>query len=137
VDAAFTDLLIDRCARYLATRGTFFEERKKGVRTGPAREGCADEEPVMVKTQVHPLVDQMNKLYDRKHKVIRAVTSTCDAAADDENGPQDMSLAEFMKMVMEIGKDDVYESVRHSADSQEMAREWTLPGDSREGDRDV
>jgi len=129
VDAAFTDLLIDRCARYLATRGTFFEERKKGGRSGAARESSTDEGPIMVKTQVHPLVDQMNKLYDRKHKAIRAVTSTCEAAADDETAPQDMPLAEFMKMVMEIGKDDIYESVRHNAGSDEMAREWTLPGD--------
>ena len=81
------------------------------------------------RTQIHPLVDQMNKLYDRKHKVIHTLTSTCDAAAH-EDSPQDLPLAEFMKMVMEIGKDDIYDAVRHSPHSQGLDREWTLPGDS-------
>ena len=128
VAAAMTDLLLDRCARYLATCGTFFEEIKNGARRGRAGDGCTEEERTMVKTQIQPLVDQMNKLYDRKHKVIRAVTSSCEAAVPEDDS-QDMSLAEFMQMVMEIGKDDIYEAVRHSPGSEETDQEWSLPGD--------
>jgi len=123
-DAAITDLLIDRCARYLATQGTFYEEQKKNVRTDHGEGGSK-----MVKTQIHPLVDQMNKLYDRKHKVIRALTSSCEAAVPEDDGRQ-TSLAEFMQAVMETGKEDIYESVRNSPESAEIEEDWTLPGDN-------
>jgi len=48
----------------------------------------------------------MNKLYDRKHKVIRALTSSCEAAVPEDDGRQ-TSLAEFMQAVMETGKEDI------------------------------
>lgn len=128
VDAAMTDLLLDRCARYLATCGTFFEETKKGARRGQSGDGCTEEERTMVKTQIQPLVDQMNKLYDRKHKVIRAVTSSCETATP-EDSPQDLSLAEFMQMVMEIGGQDVHDAIRES--NPDLPDDWCLPGQSR------
>ena len=82
----------------------------------------------MVKTQIQPLVDQMNKLYDRKHKVIRAVTSSCEAA-EPEDESQDMPLAKFMQMVMEVGGQDLHDAIKEC--NPDLPDDWCLPGQSR------
>ena len=113
-DAGVMDLLIDRCVRYLAVCGTFYEEVKKTGR-------MPDEEPSTAKTQVQPLVDQMNRLIERKHKLIEKVMGH-----DRSEVKSDGSLAELMQAMMEVGKKIVRDAV--VADDATEVDEWTMPG---------
>ncbi len=70
------------------------------------------------------------KLIARKHRLIdkrRALRSD----ATDASPPEKLSLAELMQTALEVGKEDIYDAVRHDGDSPELAETWTLPGDYR------
>jgi len=109
MDAALLDLLIDRCTQRLAGFRAFVEEANKAI--GP---------------RFRPEVNLLMRLIRRKHRLI----DKCRALrhdATDTSPPAELPLAQFMKGIMEIGKEDIYESVRHN--DPEMAESWALPGD--------
>jgi len=118
-DAALLDLLIDRCTQRLAGHEAFIEEANKATRPGPA-----------ATSTLRPEVNLLMRLIRRKHKLI----DKCRALrhdATDASPPAEPSLCEFMKAVLEVGREAIYDSVRHNADSPELAETWTLPGDCR------
>ena len=131
VDAAYVNLLIDRCLIYLSENGLFYEDRKRETET--CLDGERDASPI--KVQMQPAVDQLMRLFERKHKLIDACMSRRAATVDRPR--EDISLAEFMKAVIEVGRKDVYDGFRCDEDSKELAESWVLPGDSRSGRRDV
>ena len=146
MDAAVVDLMLDRCARYVAVKGTFWEEvrsQKSGVRSKAAKaprpnmkdphpnplpggEGSTNDEHD-VKTQVQPLVDTMNRLFERKYKLIEAFESRC--AALTEANPLDGSYAEFTQALMEFGGQDIHDAYKEC--NPDLPDDWCLPGQSR------
>ena len=116
IDAALLDLLVGRCARRLAGYEAFVEEASKAIRPGPGAESLRPEVNLLMR-----LIRRKNKLIDK----CRALRHD----ATDASPPEQLSLCEFMQGVMEVGKEDIYEAVRHEGVSPEQAASWSLPGD--------
>lgn len=117
-DAANIDILIDRCMRVFAKKGLFFgDENSKG-------DGEA------VKVHMQPAVDKLMRLFERKHKLIDTCISRKPAA--DDRADEDVSLAEIMKEVMELGRQDFYDAIECDGNSDELAKTWSMPGHDRE-----
>ena len=117
MDAALLGLLIDRCSKRLAGCRALIEEANKAVEPGPGAQAS-----------FRPEVNVLMRLIWRKNKLI----DKCRALrhdATDASPPEELSLCEFMQGVMEVGKEDIYEAVRHEGISPEQAASWTLPGD--------
>jgi len=123
MDAALLDLLIDRCTQRLAGYDAFIEEANKANRPGP---GARRPRHGVAQPSFRPEVNMLMRLIRRKHRLI----DKCRALrhdATETSPPAELPLAQFMKGIMEVGKDAIYESVRHS--NPETAESWTLPGD--------
>ncbi len=124
-DAALLDLLVDRCARRLAVSSAFIEEANEALRPGPAGRRSR---PGVTKTDHRPEVNMLMRLMRRKNKLI----NTCRALrqdATDASSPEQPSLAEFMQGIMEIGGQDLHDSIKES--NPDLPDDWCLPGQSR------
>jgi hypothetical protein len=121
-DAACIDLLIDRCLRLLAEEGLFYREPKssKGGEDGAGP----------VKTQMQPAVDQLMRLFERKHKLIDA----CRAHRAADDGPEEnVSFAELMKKMLEVAGKDIHGGSEYDVGAEEIEATGTLPGACRDG----
>ena len=122
MDAALIDLLIDRCSRRLADWRALVEEANLAAQPGP--DGRRSR-PGVTTTDFRPEVGVLMRLMRRKNKLIDKCRALRQAATD-ASSPEQPSLAEFMQGIMEIGGQDLHDSIKES--NPDLPDDWCLPG---------
>ena len=122
-DIAVITVQIERAERYTVEKGFFYEQRK------------TPEDPNMVRLQVQPIVDQINRLYERRRRDIKDVekylaqTGGKQRSADEEDG---LNLAQRMVEFLQKAKPLLYASLAPNDGGKVSLEKWTYPGDTPE-----
>ena len=122
-DVAAITVQIERAERYAVGRGFFYEQRK-------AKEGSD-----MVKLQIQPIVDQINRLYERRRRDIKDIenyltqTGGKQRSREEEEGS---NIAQKMVEFLQKAKPLLYASLAASDGDSESLNGWTYPGDTPE-----
>jgi hypothetical protein len=122
-DIAAITVQIERAERYTIERGFFY------VQTGKT------EDSDMVKLQIQPIVDQINRLYERRRRDIKDIekyltqTTGKQRSREEEQG---LSLAQKMAEFLQKAKPLLYASLAPNDGEKVLLEKWTYPGDTPE-----
>jgi hypothetical protein len=123
-DIAAVTVQIERAERYTAERGFFYEQSK-------AREGSD-----MVRLQMQPIVDQINRLYERRRRDIRDIMKYLMQTGRKQPSDKEreaMTLAHSMADFLRQAKPLLYASLVASDGKKDGSLDdWTYPGDTPE-----
>lgn len=122
-DIAAITVQIERAERYAVERGFFYVQTKK------------TEDPDMVKLQIQPIVDQINRLYERRRRDIRDIEKHLTQTAGKRRSPEEqqgLSLAQTMAEFLQKAKPLLYASLAPNDGEKTLLEKWTYPGDTPE-----
>jgi len=122
-DVAAITVQIERAERYAVERGFFYEQRKVA------------EDSDMVKLQIQPIVDQINRLYERRRRDIKDIenylTQTAGKQRSEEEG-DGSNIAQKMVEFLQKAKPLLYASLAAGDGENASLNGWTYPGDTPE-----
>jgi len=122
-DIAALTVQIERAERYTIENGFFYTQTKK------------TEDSDMVKLQIQPIVDQINRLYERRRRDIKDIekyltqTTAKQRSREEEQG---LSLAQKMAEFLQKAKPLLYASLAPNDGEKVLLEKWTYPGDTPE-----
>ena len=123
-DVAVLTVQIERAERYTAERGFFYEQRKE-------KEGSD-----MVRLQMQPIVDQINRLYERRRRDIRDILKHLIQTGRKQPSDKEreaLTLAHSMAEFLRQAKPLLYASLVGSDGKKDVSLDdWTYPGDTPE-----
>jgi|GEM_PF-2886820 len=123
-DIAAVTVQIERAERYTAERGFFYEQRKE-------KEGSD-----MVRLQMQPIVDQINRLYERRRRDIRDILKHLIQTGREQPSDKErevLTLAHSMADFLRQAKPLLYASLLASDGKKDGSLDdWTYPGDTPE-----
>lgn len=122
-DVAAITVQIERAERYAVERGFFYEQRK------------ATEDSNMVKLQIQPIVDQINRLYERRRRDIKDIESYLTQTAGKQRSTEEvegLNIAQKMVEFLQKAKPLLYASLAASDGESASLNGWTYPGDTPE-----
>ncbi len=122
-DIAAVTVQIERAERYTGERGFFYEQRKE-------KEGSD-----MVRLQIQPIVDQINRLYERRRRDVRDIqkylmqTGRKQPDSQQEAATLAQTIADFLRQAKPL----LYASLVASDGKKDVSLDdWTYPGDTPE-----
>ncbi len=122
-DVAAITVQIERAERYTVERGFFHVQTKK------------TENLEMAKLQIQPIVDQINRLYERRRRDIKDIekyltlTAGKRRSSEEEQG---LNLAQKMVEFLQKAKPLLYASLAPTDGNKVSLEKWTYPGDTPE-----
>jgi len=122
-DVAAITVQIERAERYAVERGFFYEQRK------------ATENSDMVKLQIQPIVDQINRLYERRRRDIKDIEKYLTQTAGRQRSNEEdegLNIAQKMVEFLQKAKPLLYASVASNDGENASLDGWTYPGDTPE-----
>ena len=122
-DVAVITVQIERAERYAVERGFFYEQRK----------GTDDSD--MVKLQIQPIVDQINRLYERRRRDIKDIENYLTQTAGKQRSNEEdegLNIARKMVEFLQKAKPLLYASLAASDGENASLDGWTYPGDTPE-----
>jgi hypothetical protein len=120
-DVAAITVQIERAERYAVERGFFYEQRK------------ATEESDVVKLQIQPIVDQINRLYERRRRDIKDIENYLTKTAGKQRSSEEdegLNIAQKMVEFLQKAKPLLYASLAASDGENALLDGWTYPGDT-------
>ena len=122
-DIAALTVQIERAERYTIENGFFYAQTKK------------TEGPDMVKLQIQPIVDQINRLYERRRRDIKDIEKCLAHTTGKQRSPEEqqgLSLAQKMAEFLQKAKPLLYASLAPNDGEKVLLEKWTYPGDTPE-----
>ena len=122
-DVAAITVQIERAERYAVERGFFYEQRK----------GTDDSD--MVRLQIQPIVDQINRLYERRRRDIKDIENYLTQTAGKQRSNEEdegLNIAQKMVEFLQKAKPLLYASLAASDGENASLDGWTYPGDTPE-----
>ena len=122
-DVAAITVQIERAERYAVERGFFYEQRK------------ATEDSDMVKLQIQPIVDQINRLYERRRRDIKDIENYLTQTAGKQRSREEdegSNIAQKMVEFLQKAKPLLYASLAAGDGENASLNGWTYPGDTPE-----
>jgi hypothetical protein len=122
-DIAALTVQIERAERYAVERGFFYVQTKK------------TEDSDMVKLQIQPIVDQINRLYERRRRDIKDIEKYLTQTTGKQRSPEEeqgLSLAQTMAEFLQKAKPLLYASLAPNDGEKVLLEKWTYPGDTPE-----
>jgi len=122
-DVAAITVQIERAERYAVERGFFYEQRK-------VAEGSD-----VVKLQIQPIVDQINRLCERRRRDIKDIENYLTRTAGKQQSKEEdegSNIAQKMVEFLQKAKPLLYASLAAGDGGNTSLNDWTYPGDTPE-----
>ena len=122
-DVAAITVQIERAERYAVERGFFYEQTK------------TREDSDMVKLQIQPIVDQINRLYERRRRDIKDIENYLTQTTGKQRSTEEkegLNLAQRMVEFLQKAKPLLYASLATNDGKNVSLEDWTYPGDTPE-----